>query len=322
MQRWQKIVGILAVVAVLASVGASAQAARTTRKADPIKVGIIYSRTGASRRLRRRVHPGPPVRPRVRDEGHEQGQRPQDRAHDRRRRHRPGQGRLGRQGPDRPGLQDHRRQRRRRASRLQVAPLAAQNKVLFISGPAATDAITGINRYTFRSGRQSIPGRRSTARIVPRRGRRQEGPRLRAGLGVRRRATSPRSTQLIGGRRPHGRTILVPLSATDFTPFAQQVKQPKPDLLFVAWAGTTAPAMWRALDQQGVFDSVDDGRRPASPSGRRGPPSGRSRTTSRSSRTTSRARRRTRSTTGSSARCASAARCRTSSRRTASSRRR
>ncbi|HTF12951.1 MAG TPA: ABC transporter substrate-binding protein, partial [Asanoa sp.] len=32
---------------------------------------------------------------------------------------------------------------------LQVAPLAAQNKVLFISGPAATDAITGVNRYTF-----------------------------------------------------------------------------------------------------------------------------------------------------------------------------
>src|SRR5215207_10153892 len=38
---------------------------------------------------------------------------------------------------------------------LQVAPIAAQNKVLFISGPAATDALTGVNRYTFRSGRQS-----------------------------------------------------------------------------------------------------------------------------------------------------------------------
>lgn len=38
---------------------------------------------------------------------------------------------------------------------LQVAPIAAQNKVLFISGPAATDAVTGANKYTFRSGRQS-----------------------------------------------------------------------------------------------------------------------------------------------------------------------
>jgi branched-chain amino acid transport system substrate-binding protein len=31
------------------------------------------------------------------------------------------------------------------------------------------------------------------------------------------------------------------------------VKQANPDLLFVAWAGTTAPAMWRALEQQGAF---------------------------------------------------------------------
>ena len=38
---------------------------------------------------------------------------------------------------------------------LQVAPIAAQNKVLFISGPAATDGLTGVNKYTFRSGRQS-----------------------------------------------------------------------------------------------------------------------------------------------------------------------
>lgn len=38
---------------------------------------------------------------------------------------------------------------------LQMAPLAAENKVLFISGPAATDAITGANSYTLRSGRQS-----------------------------------------------------------------------------------------------------------------------------------------------------------------------
>src|SRR5215204_6952742 len=38
---------------------------------------------------------------------------------------------------------------------LQMAPLAEQNKILFISGPAASDAVTGINKYTFRSGRQT-----------------------------------------------------------------------------------------------------------------------------------------------------------------------
>src|SRR3954451_12698092 len=38
---------------------------------------------------------------------------------------------------------------------LQEGPLAAQNQVLFIPGPAASDAITGLNRYTFRAGRQT-----------------------------------------------------------------------------------------------------------------------------------------------------------------------
>ena len=59
----------------------------------------------------------------------------------------------------------------------------------------------------------------------------------------------------LGGQKVN--RILVPLSAQDFTPFAQQIKQQKTDLLFVAWAGTTAPAMWRALEQQGIFQAVD-----------------------------------------------------------------
>lgn len=61
---------------------------------------------------------------------------------------------------------------------------------------------------------------------------------------------------VIGGKGHSVSKILVPLSATDFTPFAQQAKQANPDLLFVAWAGTTAGAMWRALDQQGVLDQT------------------------------------------------------------------
>jgi branched-chain amino acid transport system substrate-binding protein len=51
-------------------------------------------------------------------------------------------------------------------------------------------------------------------------------------------------------------SVLAPPSATDLTPFAQQVKSGKPDLVFVAWAGATAPALWTALNQQGVLDST------------------------------------------------------------------
>ena len=36
-----------------------------------------------------------------------------------------------------------------------LAEQAEQNEILYISGPAATDAITGVNDYTFRSGRQT-----------------------------------------------------------------------------------------------------------------------------------------------------------------------
>ena len=48
----------------------------------------------------------------------------------------------------------------------------------------------------------------------------------------------------------------MPAAATEFTTFAKQALDAKPDLLFVAWAGTTAPAMWQALDQQGVLAST------------------------------------------------------------------
>jgi branched-chain amino acid transport system substrate-binding protein len=51
-------------------------------------------------------------------------------------------------------------------------------------------------------------------------------------------------------------SLLVPLSAKEFTPFAQQIKQKAPDLLFVAWAGDTTSAMWQALEQQGVFEET------------------------------------------------------------------
>ena len=49
---------------------------------------------------------------------------------------------------------------------LQVAPLAAENKVLFVSGPAATDGLTGINKYTFRSGRQTYQDIQTAASFV------------------------------------------------------------------------------------------------------------------------------------------------------------
>jgi branched-chain amino acid transport system substrate-binding protein len=135
---------------------------------------------------------------------------------------------------------------------LQVAPLAETNKVLFVSGPAAADGITGVNRYTFRSGRQSF----------------QDVQTAKAYLGDGRKVLvfAPDSAfgksnvaavkSVLGGNGVTVSDIAVPATATDFTPFAGQVKAAKPDLVFVAWAGSTASAMWQALDQQGVLSST------------------------------------------------------------------
>ncbi len=48
-------------------------------------------------------------------------------------------------------------------------------------------------------------------------------------------------------------SIFVPLSASDFAPFAQKIKDAKPDLVFVAWAGATGSALFKTLHDQGVF---------------------------------------------------------------------
>jgi branched-chain amino acid transport system substrate-binding protein len=137
---------------------------------------------------------------------------------------------------------------------LQVAPLAAQNHVLFISGPAATDAITGVNKYTFRSGRQTLQDVATVTSFLKGSGKKVVVFDQDSVFGHGNYA----AVKAIVGSKGHAVSeVSVPLTATDFTPFAQQVKNANADLVFVAWAGTTAGAMWKALDQQGVFNGPD-----------------------------------------------------------------
>ena len=133
---------------------------------------------------------------------------------------------------------------------LQMAPLAEQNKILFISGPAASDAVTGINKYTFRSGRQTYQDVKTSATFLRGAGRKVVVFAQDSVFGVGNYAAV---NAVVGGQGHNVSRLLVPQSAQDFTPFAQQAKQANPDLLFIAWAGTTGPAMYRALTQQGVF---------------------------------------------------------------------
>lgn len=143
----------------------------------------------------------------------------------------------------------------------QVAPVAEQNETLFISGPAATDEVTGANEFTFRSGRQTYQDVVTAQAILDE----QQGEKKDAAKDQRvvvlaqdnafGQANVAAVRNVLGGDGTTVRPVLASPSATDLTPTISKVKSAKPDMVFVAWAGDTASSMWNTLDQQGVLDS-------------------------------------------------------------------
>ena len=137
---------------------------------------------------------------------------------------------------------------------LALAEQADQNNVLYISGAAATDALTGANENTFRSGRQTqqdvatagtFLGDASGKNIVVFAQDNAFGQSNVAGVD-----------SVLGAKGATVSSILVPEDATEFTPFAQQILQSDADLAFIALTGVTTSAMWGSLAQQGVFDAI------------------------------------------------------------------
>lgn len=136
---------------------------------------------------------------------------------------------------------------------IAMAEQAEQNQILYISGPAATDAITGVNDYTFRSGRQSLQDVATAGAMLGDEGGKvvvlaQDNAFGQGNLAA--------VEAVIGAQGAEVDSVLVPEDATEFTGFARQVVDADPDLIFVAWAGATAGSMWQALDQQDVFDAA------------------------------------------------------------------
>ena len=105
---------------------------------------------------------------------------------------------------------------------LQMAPLAAQNRVLFIDGPAATDAITGANKYTFRSGRQSYQDIMTAGSLL-------SGAKGKKVLVLAQNSAFGQDNvtavkQVLGAQGAKISSVLAPPSADDLTPCARQVK--------------------------------------------------------------------------------------------------
>jgi branched-chain amino acid transport system substrate-binding protein len=136
---------------------------------------------------------------------------------------------------------------------LQMAQLAQDNQVLFISGAAAADALTGDNKYTFRSGRQTYQDVATSAQLVGNiHGKSVLVVAQDFAFGQ---ANVKAVTAVLGAEK--GATVtslLIPLTANDFAPFAQKIKDAKPDLVFVAWAGATGAALFKTFDDQGIYE--------------------------------------------------------------------
>jgi branched-chain amino acid transport system substrate-binding protein len=137
---------------------------------------------------------------------------------------------------------------------VQIAPLAQQNNILYMP-LAATDALTGINRNTVRVGRESIQDLLTVGTML---GTNLRGKRILvlAQDSAFGQANVAGARLVLGGEGATVDGLLVPLSANDFTPFAQKVVDAKPDLLFVAWAGASGVALMQSLQGAGVLDNT------------------------------------------------------------------
>ena len=135
---------------------------------------------------------------------------------------------------------------------LTLAPLAQQNKILYISGPAKNDLVTSAaNKYVFRSGNSSTQDLAPLAGIKPISGRKVvlfvEDNAFGAGNIAAAKA-------LMGPKGAKFEEIKVPTTTSDFTPFAKKAADAAGTYIFIAWSNAlTAGAMLTSLKVQGAF---------------------------------------------------------------------
>jgi branched-chain amino acid transport system substrate-binding protein len=235
MQGWHRVAAAATLAAVVAVFAFAAGTASASSQADPYKVGIVYSRTGLLASYGAQYIQGLRygIAYATKGKGSVGGRKIEltlvDDAVDPTKAVAAGKDLIGRgykilAGSVASGVA------------LQMGPLAAQNKVLFISGPAASDAITGLNRYTFRSGRQSYEDvLAASSYLGGGAGKNVLVFAQDSAFGLGNYLAVKSVMEDLGGNKVS--RILVPLTAQDFTPFAQQVKNANASLVFIAWAG-------------------------------------------------------------------------------------
>lgn len=135
---------------------------------------------------------------------------------------------------------------------VQQGTLAKQNNVLLIGGNSVGDGLTGLNKNTFRSSRQIHQEVASIKGLINK-------PGANVMVLAQDYATGQGYAKSIKQILTDANVtdLLVPMSAKEFTPYAQRVASAKPDLLVVIFYGETTAALWQALEQQGVTSSTE-----------------------------------------------------------------
>ena len=135
---------------------------------------------------------------------------------------------------------------------LTLAPLAAQNKVLYISGLAKNDYITTpANKYVFRSGNTSQQDVAPLTKLRPIRGKKftvivEDGSFGLGSLIATKAFLIPKGAII--------EEIKIPAATAEFTPFAKKAAELKGDYIFVAWSNaSTASTLFNSLDQQKAY---------------------------------------------------------------------
>lgn len=141
------------------------------------------------------------------------------------------------------------------ASALAVAQIMPQYKKIMMAAPAADDALSGVNRYTFRTSREDSQDAITGASYAYHKFG-SDYMTLAQDYAFGHNQVATWSKQL---GRLHAKDlgdIYVPLTATDFTPYIQQIQNTHPKWLFVACAGTQCVGLFKQLNDSGLLNQV------------------------------------------------------------------
>lgn len=141
------------------------------------------------------------------------------------------------------------------ASALAVAGVAKDFQKILMVAPAAADQLAGVNRYTFRTSRESAQDALTGAAYAAKKFGKSYVTLVQDYAFGHDQVTAWK-TQLDRLHATDMDDIYFPLTATDFTPYIQRILAKKPQWVFLACAGTQCVNLAKALDSQGVLDQT------------------------------------------------------------------